>query len=189
MMEQTDTRGPILVVEDDQDIRETIATVLVEEGYPVVPVANGAEAIAYIRREGALQPRLILLDLMMPVMNGWEFSAELRNDAGGAAIPIVVLSGDRPTWTTRRPIWARPICCASPSLSRVFSSWSRGSTSAAHGLNARWRPRRPSSPSPCRSAAGGASRGPTRFDRRRRSRRRRRGSRRSGAGSGSSPNG
>ena len=89
-----DTPGPILVVEDDQDIRETLASVLTDEGYSVVPAANGAEAIAYIRGEGASRPRLILLDLMMPVMNGWEFSAELRNHEGGAAIPVVVLTGD-----------------------------------------------------------------------------------------------
>ena len=87
-------RGPILVVEDDQDIRESIAEVLRDEGHEAWTAAHGAEALALLRRAGCPVPRLILLDLMMPVMNGWEFRAELSKDALLASIPIVVLSGD-----------------------------------------------------------------------------------------------
>ena len=90
----TGAAGPILVVEDDQDIRETIATVLGEEGYAVVVAANGAEAIEILRRDGAQRPRFILLDLMMPVMNGWELNELLRKDVDLSMIPVVVLSGD-----------------------------------------------------------------------------------------------
>jgi CheY-like chemotaxis protein len=83
--------GPILVVEDDPAIRESVCTILEDEGYRVVSAGNGKEAIDMLR---ALTPapRLILLDLMMPVMNGWEFYARTRTDDVVAAIPVVVMS-------------------------------------------------------------------------------------------------
>lgn len=87
-------RGPVLIVEDDQDIRESIAEVLRDEGHAAETAAHGAEALALLRRESHPPPRLILLDLMMPVMNGWELCAELLKDARLASIPVVVLSGD-----------------------------------------------------------------------------------------------
>jgi CheY-like chemotaxis protein len=83
----------VLVVEDDQDIRESIAETLEEEGFSVVTAAHGGIAMENLRR-AARRPSLILLDLMMPVMNGWEFCAELRKDGANSEIPIVVLSGD-----------------------------------------------------------------------------------------------
>jgi len=90
---RSDGRGPILVVEDDADIRETIAAVLAEEGHALALAADGAEALKVLRGRGP-RPRLILLDLMMPVMNAWELRTELLKDEELAAIPIVVFSGD-----------------------------------------------------------------------------------------------
>ena len=84
--------GPrtVLLVEDDLGIRETIAELLSEEGYGVTCAANGAEALAVLAHGGA--PAVILLDLMMPVMNGWEFRSAIRNDPRLAHIPVIVLS-------------------------------------------------------------------------------------------------
>ena len=80
----------IMVVEDDEAIRETLAEVLEGEGYGVTRAANGAEALE--RLHGSGRADLILLDLMMPVMDGWELRARLRSDPQYAAIPVVVVS-------------------------------------------------------------------------------------------------
>ena len=83
----------VLVVEDDLDIREGIAEVLDDAGFRVATAAHGQEALTYLRDATDL-PTVILLDLMMPVMSGFELVAELRVDARLARIPIVLLSGD-----------------------------------------------------------------------------------------------
>jgi CheY-like chemotaxis protein len=82
----------VMVVEDDQAIRESLTEVLVEEGFAVTWAANGAEALDLLR--GARAPRLILLDLMMPVMDGWEFRRALRQDTALARIPVVIISAE-----------------------------------------------------------------------------------------------
>jgi CheY-like chemotaxis protein len=86
--------GYILVVDDDAPIREALAEVLEDEGYQVRSAANGREALELLR-SGWAPPAVILLDLMMPVMSGWEFRAEQQSDQALASIPIVVLSADR----------------------------------------------------------------------------------------------
>jgi CheY-like chemotaxis protein len=80
----------ILIVEDDADLREALSEVLRDEGYAVTSAADGQEALDRLRRE--LRPSLILLDLTMPVMNGWQFRAEQRQDPDLSEIPVVVLS-------------------------------------------------------------------------------------------------
>ncbi len=81
----------VLVVEDDEDIRETVAELLRAEGYSVATAGNGAEAIAYLRTNR--KPCLMILDLMMPVMDGWAVLATLRDDPELApALPVVVMS-------------------------------------------------------------------------------------------------
>lgn len=85
-------RGDVMVVEDDFSIRETLRELLEEEGYRVTQAANGAEALARLRSNGT--PRLILLDLMMPVMDGWEFRHAIESDPRLSAIPVIVLSAD-----------------------------------------------------------------------------------------------
>lgn len=82
----------ILVVEDDFDIRDTLAQILEAEGYDVAGAANGAEALDVLARQ--TPPALILLDLMMPVMNGWQFRAEQLKDPELASIPVVIISAD-----------------------------------------------------------------------------------------------
>jgi CheY-like chemotaxis protein len=91
----------ILIVEDDRDIAETVADILDDRGYAVVLAANGREALNLIEN-GRETPALILLDLTMPVMDGWEFkrrldarpgrSSELREPVGeiARALPAIV---------------------------------------------------------------------------------------------------
>jgi len=82
----------VLVVDDDADIRETVSLILEDEGYEVQSAPDGAIALAMLR-EGP-RPDVILLDLMMPVMNGWQFREEQERDPELVGIPIVVLSAD-----------------------------------------------------------------------------------------------
>src|SRR2546423_11244266 len=84
--------GYILVVEDDLDIREALTQILQEEGYAVRAAANGRDALD-AASDGSV-PSLILLDLMMPVMNGWEFRAEQLKDARLANVPVLIISAD-----------------------------------------------------------------------------------------------
>ncbi|ACG75116.1 response regulator receiver protein [Anaeromyxobacter sp. K] len=79
----------VLIVDDESDIRQAVAEVLAEEGHQVVAAGDGEEALAQIR---AFHPELVLLDLMMPVMNGWEFRAAQKGDPDISAIPVVILS-------------------------------------------------------------------------------------------------
>jgi CheY-like chemotaxis protein len=82
----------ILIIDDDEDIRETVAEVLaMNDYYRVETAANGRDALDKLRAGGRL-PSLILLDLMMPVMDGWAFMDEFMKDARLAAIPVVVFS-------------------------------------------------------------------------------------------------
>jgi CheY-like chemotaxis protein len=83
-------RKGILIVEDDEGIRETLKIMLEFEGYPVTVTSNGKEALATLA--GMIEPNLIILDLMMPVMNGWEFHEEIQKKENWARIPVVVLS-------------------------------------------------------------------------------------------------
>jgi CheY-like chemotaxis protein len=91
MQPTTETGGTVLLVEDDEDIRSSIAEVLADEGFDVVGAADGDEALRYLRAAAEL-PRLILLDLMMPVMDGWAFRAAQLDDERLAKIPVVILS-------------------------------------------------------------------------------------------------
>lgn len=81
----------VMLVEDDWDIRQTIREILEAESYLVSCAANGQEALEELRRSVVL-PDMILLDLMMPVMNGWQFRAEQRKEAAWAGIPVVALT-------------------------------------------------------------------------------------------------
>jgi CheY-like chemotaxis protein len=81
----------VLVVDDDPNLVRLMSKFLKLEGFAPVPAANGQEALTYLRGGG--NASVILLDLRMPVMDGWTFRREQRGDPGLAGIPIVVLSG------------------------------------------------------------------------------------------------
>jgi two-component system, chemotaxis family, chemotaxis protein CheY len=80
----------ILVVDDDESIRESLQMALELENYSTALAADGAAALAWLRAHPA--PRLILLDLMMPVMDGWQLFDHLRGDERLSRIPVVVIT-------------------------------------------------------------------------------------------------
>jgi len=84
--------GSVCVVDDDADIREALSDVLSLEGYDVISAGDGESALGLLRKRRS-DCRLILLDLMMPEMNGWEFRRQQLQDPSIAAIPVLLLTG------------------------------------------------------------------------------------------------
>jgi CheY-like chemotaxis protein len=80
----------VLVVDDDESIRETLQMALELDGYATAFAGNGEEALLWLRKNPA--PRLILLDLMMPGMDGWQMFEHLCKDEQLARIPVVVIT-------------------------------------------------------------------------------------------------
>lgn len=85
---------PILIIDDDFDIRSMMQLALEMNGYPVRTAASGREALAALRADPRVS--LILLDLMMPVMNGWQLSEVLRGDDALSRIPVLIMTAGRP---------------------------------------------------------------------------------------------
>jgi CheY-like chemotaxis protein len=82
----------LLVVEDDEDHRATLCEILEEEGYCVETAGHGRDALDRLSGAGPL-PDLILVDMLMPVMDGWAFMAELKKNPVLASIPVLATSG------------------------------------------------------------------------------------------------
>jgi DNA-binding response OmpR family regulator len=80
----------LLIVEDNSDIRRFVADALKDEGCKVIEASNGEQGLAALSAE---QPSLILLDLQMPVMNGWTFMRQLKERA--LHVPVIIMSGQR----------------------------------------------------------------------------------------------
>jgi CheY-like chemotaxis protein len=85
----------VLIVEDDEPIRQPLAELIRGEGYGVATAPNGKAALEWLRSNSA--PGLILLDLLMPVMSGMQFLITRRSDASLKSIPVVVMTA----WTSR----------------------------------------------------------------------------------------
>jgi urea transport system substrate-binding protein len=79
--------APILVIDDDPDVLSTVVDILEFEGYPVERATNGAEGLKVLERT---RPRLVLLDMRMPVLNGWDFARILKER--GIQLPILVMT-------------------------------------------------------------------------------------------------
>jgi CheY-like chemotaxis protein len=90
----------VMTVDDDADLQASIVDVLEEKGFFPVAVADGLEAFDLLR--GGLRPSVILLDLMMPRMNGWEFRREQQRAVVWKDIPVVVTTAERFTDSSRR---------------------------------------------------------------------------------------
>ncbi len=99
------TGKSLLVVEDDEPAREALANLLRLEGYAVAEAGNGAEALDYLRTNPP--PDLILLDMLLPVLDGWHFLTEVRHVSDVRHVPIIVI-----TSTILTPDWARDHGCA-----------------------------------------------------------------------------
>ena len=82
----------ILIVEDDHDVAQSVAEVLEASGYGIGIAANGLEALDYLQTH--TQTDLILLDMMMPVMDGWQFREEQRKLPAFDSIPVVIVTAD-----------------------------------------------------------------------------------------------
>lgn len=90
-MSQTSPNRTVLVVDDDTGIRELLTRSLAFEGFDVMEAANGLDALNQLRN--GRRPNVIVLDLRMPVMDGWAFRTAQRADPRIARIPVVILSG------------------------------------------------------------------------------------------------
>lgn len=88
--------GPILVVDDYDDARGALRDALEERGYTVIEAANGQEALSFLASRPDANVRLILLDLQMPIMDGWQFLKVLRSYVRLASIPVIVVSAHAP---------------------------------------------------------------------------------------------
>jgi len=99
----------ILVIEDDKSVRDMLKAVLEIEGYNVQTAENGYQGIESIVRKSP--PDAILLDMMMPIMNGWEFMDFLKTNASQFKIPVIIISAFSETAKTVKPeaIVSKPI--------------------------------------------------------------------------------
>lgn len=84
----------VLVVDDDPDIRESLTLLLLDEGFVVRTAADGAEAMSMMEAE---PPCFVILDLMMPIMDGWEVTGRMHEDPRLDAIPVCVVTAT-PEW-------------------------------------------------------------------------------------------
>jgi CheY-like chemotaxis protein len=91
VQERLMARDLIVIVDDDEEIRASLADLLEDEGYDTVSFADGMQALRYLDN-GGRKPRLILLDLMMPVMDGWQFRKEQKLRPALSNIPVAVIT-------------------------------------------------------------------------------------------------
>jgi CheY-like chemotaxis protein len=94
----------LLLVDDDDFLREALAEALAYEGHEIASASDGAQALALLER--GLAPDAVLLDLMMPVLDGWGFVERQQSEARWADIPVIVLTA---IGTLPRPIEARTV--------------------------------------------------------------------------------
>ena len=92
----------ILLIEDDEGIRDSVAECLSSEGYSVASVANGVEGLEWLRREHHAD--LIMLDLVMPMMNGAQFLEAVRCDPAFRRVPVVLMTAATPTPDAPMPL-------------------------------------------------------------------------------------
>jgi two-component system, OmpR family, response regulator CpxR len=92
----------VLLVEDDLDVRDVLQDLLEDRGYDVIPAENGKQALEYLCLDSA-RPDVVILDLMMPLVTGWQVLETMRADPRLARVPVVVLTAvtrDRPSGAT-----------------------------------------------------------------------------------------
>jgi two-component system response regulator CpxR len=90
----------ILLAEDDLDIRDIVQELLEEKGYDVIPARTGKQALDFLSMDPRSPPDIVILDLMMPIVTGWQVLEAIQRDPALSGIPVVVLtaaSQDRPS--------------------------------------------------------------------------------------------
>src|SRR6266851_2404435 len=109
----------VLIVEDDPDALEALGDLLDSHGYAVSSARNGAEALELLGRSAL--PNLIVLDLLMPTMDGWEFRRRQKSDSRIAHIPVVVVSAS----SAAKPIDADSILRKPVNIDRLLETIAR----------------------------------------------------------------
>jgi CheY-like chemotaxis protein len=103
----------ILVVDDESDVREGLCIELASLGHDVVAAGNGLEALHWLGVKPTERPCMVLLDLRMPTMDGWDFIEHLRSDPDFATLPVIVLSatlkrGSHAPVISAQAFWQKP---------------------------------------------------------------------------------
>lgn len=101
-----DKRPRVLVVDDDRGVRESLVELFEAEGYDVCSAANGLEALECMKRA---RPSMVILDLMMPVIDGWELYERMKSDPALCSIPVCVLSAARAKLPDAEYVLQKPI--------------------------------------------------------------------------------
>ena len=129
----------LLVVEDDPDHRAIVRDILEEEGYRVDTAVHGQDALDQLTSMAGALPDLILLDMLMPVMDGWAFMAALKARPVLSTIPVLVTScgGDRYSPRPRSPRGTSPSRSTDRACSRPSAGASGGGASAPRGAGRR----------------------------------------------------
>jgi CheY-like chemotaxis protein len=122
--DRTAPNRTILLVEDDRDICEVVAQVLAEEGYETITLSNGAEGLAHLR-SSAPRPFVVVLDLMLPVMDAWQFRAEQMRDPALADIPVVIFSANPKVRSHADALGAAAVIRKPPDLDELLTILSR----------------------------------------------------------------
>jgi DNA-binding response OmpR family regulator len=99
----------VLIVEDDQDVREFMDVLLSTHGFETMTASNGREALERMRTR---RPCLVLLDLMMPIMDGWQFRAEQLREPALADVPVVCVTAVAEQ--SERIAWLKAPCLRKP---------------------------------------------------------------------------
>ena len=90
----------VLLVEDDLDVRDLLQDFLEAKGYDVIPAGTGKQALDFLMLDGGSPPDIVILDLMMPLVTGWQVLERMRNHPLLARVPVVVLTAataDKPS--------------------------------------------------------------------------------------------
>jgi DNA-binding NtrC family response regulator len=90
------TQREVLVIDDDWDVQDAVAETLQDAGFKVTGANNGEEALSYLSQHPA--PAAILLDLFMPVMNGWDTARAIQKRQDLRTIPLIVITASEPYW-------------------------------------------------------------------------------------------
>ena len=109
----------VLVADDDDDVREALALVLEHEGFRVTAVADGAQALAHLRACPA--PPIVLLDLRMPVLTGWQVLDRLRSEGRLPALPVIICTSSPGEAPPGFPVVPKPVALATV-LAAIWSA-------------------------------------------------------------------